>query len=625
MNRETSPTGTVAPFSLQDLATEIRFGELAWDSDGRSLVWLEGRSERSVLVAADLTRGARRDLNRDWPVRAQVGYGGGDFTVSRGVLYFVSGTKLYRKGLNELGPRKVADHGVPLCSPVVSPDGRWVLVVASGPERDSLCIVSAEGGVPAVLYQDAHFCMQPAWHPNGGRVIWVAWNHPHMPWERSRVMVAELDAEGTQPQVLRILPVPAEANRSAGVFQPTFSPDGRYIAFVSDRSGWFNLHLFGDDFRPVAHLEDLAEHAPPAWLQSMRSHAWAPDGSRLFYLRSSQGFATLESYDPASGRRRTTRGDLSRYSFLSQLQASPQGDEVALVGSSPRISPRVLRVRPRSGRVAVVQRGTPELYDASALSQPNRVAWNLRGRRCFGLYFPPGAGSASPPPAMIKVHGGPTSQYHAAWDPDTQFFTSRGYAVLALNYRGSSGYGRRYRRMLAGKWGVADVEDLLEAADILEREGVADPGRLVLSGGSAGGLTVLLSLIRSPGRFRAAIVRYGLTDLRAAARETHRFERHYLDWLVGPLPDAASRYDERSPLNHADRIRDPVALFQGDADRVVPRSQSDRIAESLRTRGVPHLYKVFLEEGHGWRKGETIAEYYRLVEEFLRLHVMPGE
>ena len=622
MMEEKPATKTAAPFSPRDVATELRFGEVAWDSDGRTLVWLEGRSDRSVLVAADLTSGSRRDLNRDWPVRAQVGYGGGDFTVSRGVLYFVSGSSLYRKGLDEDRPRKVAEHGVPLCAPVVSPDGRWVLVIASGPDRDSLCVVPAGGGVLSVLYRDAHFCMQPAWHPNGARIVWVAWDHPHMPWDRSRILTAEFDGRGPQAVVGRVLPIPADANRESGVFQPTFSPDGRYFAFVSDRSGWFNLHLFGDDYRPVAHLEDRAEHAPPAWLHGMSSHAWSNDASRLYYLRSDQGFVTLESYDPASGRRMTAGGALSRYSFLSQIQASPREKEVVVVGSSPRFSPRVLRVGPGSGKVDTVQRATSELYDASALGRPDPVAWNLRGHRCFGLYFPPKRGASSAlPPALIKVHGGPTSQYHAAWDPDTLFFTSRGYAVLALNYRGSSGYGREYRRLLEGRWGVLDVDDLLEAAEMLEQAGLADAGRLVLSGGSAGGLTVLLSLVRSPGRFRAAVVRYGLGDLRAAASETHRFERHYIDWLVGPLPETASRYDERSPLNHADRIRDPVALFHGDADRVVPRSQSDRIAESLRTRGVPHLYKVFPDEGHGWRKAETVVEYYRLVGEFLGRYV----
>jgi dipeptidyl aminopeptidase/acylaminoacyl peptidase len=228
---------------------------------------------------------------------------------------------------------------------------------------------------------------------------------------------------------------------------------------------------------------------------------------------------------------------------------------------------------------------------------------------------------AKPPPTIIKIHGGPTSHYSADYHGDTQFFTSRGFAVLELNYRGSSGYGRDYMESLRGQWGVLDVEDTRSAAQNLISEGLADPKRLVLMGGSAGGFTLLLSLIAHPGFFRAAVCRYGVSNLFTLATDTHKFERHYLDSLVGTLPKDEERFRKRSPVFSASNIQDPLAIFQGEMDKVVPKSQSDEIVASLSRRGVPHLYQVYPGEGHGWRKSETIQDYYTQVEDFLGRYV----
>jgi dipeptidyl aminopeptidase/acylaminoacyl peptidase len=222
----------------------------------------------------------------------------------------------------------------------------------------------------------------------------------------------------------------------------------------------------------------------------------------------------------------------------------------------------------------------------------------------------------------VLVHGGPTSQVTATWNPQAQFFATRGYAVLLPNYRGSTGYGRAYMLKLRRSWGIYDVEDARTGALALADRGLADRSRLVIMGGSAGGFTVLQSLVQYPGVYKAAICMFGVANQFTLAADTHKFEARYLDSLLGPLPEAAAVYRERSPIFHADRIRDPIAVFQGEIDRVVPREQSDSIVASLRARGVPHEYHVYPGEGHGWRKSETIDHFYRTVEAFLRTHVL---
>ena len=222
----------------------------------------------------------------------------------------------------------------------------------------------------------------------------------------------------------------------------------------------------------------------------------------------------------------------------------------------------------------------------------------------------------------MRIHGGPTGQSVACYNPATQFFVTRGYAVLDVNYRGGTGYGRAYMLALRERWGVCDVEDAVSAARYLGEAGIADPSRLVIYGGSAGGYTVLEALCRAPGTFRAGICLYGVSSLFGLAADTHKFEAHYLDLIVGPLPATAERYRERSPIFHADLIRDPVAIFQGAEDTVVPPAQSEEIVAALRRGGVPHTYQLYPGEGHGWRRPETIEAFYTAVEAFLRQHII---
>jgi dipeptidyl aminopeptidase/acylaminoacyl peptidase len=274
----------------------------------------------------------------------------------------------------------------------------------------------------------------------------------------------------------------------------------------------------------------------------------------------------------------------------------------------------------------VERRKDPEAISPEDLPLLQPISWKAAdGTEVFGLYAPPTSSlfrSEGLPPAIIYFHGGPTSQVTAGYSGDRAFFTSRGYAWLDVNYRGSTGYGRNYMLMLRERWGLIDTEDAAGGADALISQGLADPKRLVIKGGSAGGYAVLNALIHFPGKFKAGLCSFGVSNLFTMASDTHKFEERYLDSMVGPLPAAAARYQEWSPIFHADRIQDPLAVFQGSVDVVVPPDQSEAIVEALRARKIPHIYRLYPGEGHGFRRSDTIAAYYQDIERFLKQYVL---
>ncbi|MEW6048055.1 MAG: S9 family peptidase, partial [Bacillota bacterium] len=489
---------------------------------------------------------------------------------------------------------------------------------------------------PQKLAEGDDFYMQPAWHPSGRVLAFVSWRHPNMPWDGTRLHLAHLNgadpASGELPRVVRLETV-AGSDRVA-TFQPAFSPDGRWLAYVSDESGWPNVYLYDLEQKKAAPAHpEPADHGVPAWRQGARTLAWSADSRRLYFLRNDQAFTQLWAYDVE--RRHAARvggpdgGPLSPYTALHQIAASPDGEQLAVLASSSGIPWRVLTVEPGLAgavQVKVWRRSEAEDLPPAWFSRPEPRRWaTAGGQDAFGLYYPPanpGFRGEGRPPLIVRVHGGPTAQASAEWNPAIQFFTSRGYAVLEVNYRGSTGYGRAYMDALKGNWGVYDVEDAVSGARAMSEAGLADPERLVIMGGSAGGYTVLRALITHPGFFRAGICLFGVANLFTLAAETHKFEERYMDSMIGPLPQAAALYRERSPIFFADRIQDPVAIFQGDEDQVVPKNQSDSVVEVLRRRGVAHEYHVYQGEGHGWRKRETIEAYYASVESFLRRHVI---
>jgi dipeptidyl aminopeptidase/acylaminoacyl peptidase len=615
-----------SPIKPASLAQSLRLSDVAWDSDGETLVWLEGRSDRGVLVCAPSGQ-APRDLTSTLSVRAMVGYGGGDMAVCHGYVYFVAQEgRLYRQRLAGGEAQPIVPQFGHMASPTPSPDGRWVIYVYTYERADGLAIVDAAGeSWPQKLAYGQDFYMQPCWHPDSRRIAWISWDHPNMPWDSTALHLATLDTNAGQVRIAAqetLIDKPDVA-----IQQPQFSPDRRSLAYISDESGWGNLYLY--DLGSHTHRQltgDAVEAGALAWVQGVRTYGFTPDGKSIYYVRNEAGFDRLWVCNLASGQSRAADPELQAYSELSQIAVAPMGPpSLAFVASSSTVSPRIVSWTPGSP-IRIHRRSTGETVPPDELATPQAVHWTApNGEQVHGLYYPPtnprftGSGL---PPAIVNIHGGPTGQTTASYSARAQFFATRGYAYLEVNYRGSTGYGKPYMAALRGKWGLLDVQDAIDGARHLVDSGLADEKRLVIMGGSAGGYTVLKALVDHPGFFKAALCLYGVSNMFTLAADTHKFEERYLDSMLGPLPEASDIYRERSPIFYADQIVDPIAVFQGEIDRVVPKAQSDTIVESLRRRGVPHEYHVYAGEGHGWRKQETIEAFYTTVESFLKQYVI---
>ncbi len=634
-----------SPFTPALMAGGLRFDELQWDSDGQTLVWLERRGAASVLVAQTGVD-APRDLTAETEkIGARVGYGGGDFTVHRGIVYAAgAGGRLYRLPLDKPALTPITPAFGAAAAPTVSPDGEWIVYVHSCEETDGLAVVDAQGAhFPRKLAFGSDFVMQPAWNPSGTQLAYIAWDHPNMPWDSTALWLAEIERDASGFPVIA-----SKTTLISGMslFQPTFSPDGRYLAYVGELKGWWQVFVYDlSTGRHSALTATPAEHGLPGWMQGMRTLAWTPESDAVFVIRSAAGFNTLIRCDLAA-KTETQIAAVDAYTALSQLAVGTE--RIALIASSQTVPPRIISIDIDPARRAAPTRTESGTFIIRPLAQPTihrraraeliapehhaiaqSIAWrDGSGETIYGMYYPPAPPDPTAPlppglpPLVILVHGGPTSQVSAAYNPQAQFFATRGYAVLAVNHRGSTGYGRAYRDKLRGMWGVYDVEDCVSGAAYLASLGLIDSDKLVIMGGSAGGYTVLQSLVTRPGVYKAGICLYGVSNLFALDEETHKFESRYHDSLLGALPEAAAIWRERSPIFHADKIRDPLLIFQGDEDRVVPPNQSEQIAAAVKKRGVPCEYRLFSGEGHGFRKPETIQMMYATIEAFLRQHVL---
>lgn len=623
--------------SSVSMARGISFSNVAWSEDG-TLAWHEMRSDIGVVLLQEPGGGAPRDLNSDYSVRAKVGYGGGDFTIGKGFVYFAEAEsgRLYRQPIDSGRAKPITPAFGSYASPSLSPDGRWLLFVHTYEDQDSLGIVDVEGKVwPRKLVSGDDFYMQPAWHPDGEMISWIAWDQPNMPWDGTNLRLASLRfPQDDLPIVDSIETITGD--ESTSIFQPCFAPNGRYLAYVSDASDWWQLYVYDLDageHRQLTTAKD-ADHGGPAWVQGLRTYGFSPDGERLIFIRNQKGFTSLWQVDINTAEEERLPLE-EEYTFFEQIAISPQNDgdsnqRIALLASGSTTPQRVITfqgtTKGKATSVNIIRRGTSEDLSSGTYSPTQPLTWKgMDGESVHGLFFPPHNPSfeaIGEPPLIVNIHGGPTSQVRASFNPKAQFFATRGYAFLEVNYRGSTGYGRPYWEALNRAWGVYDVEDALSGARHLADQGLVDGTRLVIMGGSAGGFTVLQSLVDHPGSYKAGVCMYGVANQFTLAAETHKFEARYSDKLLGPLPEAADLYRARSPIFHADKIQDPIIVFQGEDDKVVPQSQSDEIVASLQRRNVPHEYHLYAGEGHGFRKTKTIEHFYNAVERFLKQYVI---
>lgn len=596
------------------LGTKMRLEDAQFDSDSETLIWHETRDGRGVLVA-QCGDEASRDISGGVSVRAGVGYGGGDFTVRNGFVVFASNGRLYGVPLGHGVPRPITPEFGDAASPVISPDGTKILFVHSYERVDCLALVDSEGrNWPTKLASGADFYMQPTWHPDGQQLAWIEWDHPQMPWDGTRLMTARLEG-GMLTDVKKIF-----GDVEIPVFQPVFSPDGQSLAFLANDGEWDTLYILELASGKKRALVKDASLMEPAWVQGIRLMGWS--GQTLFYLKNDKGWRTLWKVDTTSGK--SDQIDIAPYTWVTQLATSPSGEKVALIASASPITDRLVLLE--KGKTRIVRRSASEALDPAELPVPQPIQWPAPdGTTVHGLYYPPTSSRYTGdglPPAIINIHGGPTIGRAASFNGQAAFFTTRGYAYLEVNYRGSTGYGRKYMLMLRKKWGLVDTEDAVGGARALAASGYADPQRIVVIGGSAGGYTVLNALEQFPGVFKAGIDLFGVSNLFDFIVGTHKFEERYNDSLVGVLPQDAENFKAWSPALHAEKIKDPIAVFQGAEDKVVPPEHSEQIVAILRANQVPHVYKLYAGEGHGWRRTETIIDFYNTVDRFLKQYVL---
>jgi dipeptidyl aminopeptidase/acylaminoacyl peptidase len=611
-----------SPLTAASAGQKLRFEDVQFDSSGNSILWVEGRSSNGVLVRQG-NNDARRDITTaKYSVRGGIGYGGGEFTSANGNIFFAEKNgQLFKVNLDSGEPVSLTPAYGAFADPQISPDGHWVLTVFSDGQTDLLSLIPTTGEEwPVQLVKGADFYSSPKWHPGGKTISWVEWNHPSMPWDGTHLMLGRL--EGSPPRLVNSHVV--AGNLGTPALQPQFSPDGMYLSYLLSNGEWEDLVLLelqtgksrilikGDGF----HL------AEPNWLQGIRSYGWTYDNQEIIYVQKRGGRATLWRVEIRGGE--TMQIDTSPYTWISQISISPTSTDAVFIGSAPCIPPRIVR---RSGnQLNTIAHSDGERLLADYYPTAVPLEWPASdGTMVFGTYYAPTNPeytSDGLPPAIVYIHGGPTSEQPVTFSSERTYFTSRGYAWLDVNYRGSSGQGRAYLQALRENWGVTDREDAAGGANALITHGLADPRRLIIRGGSAGGYTVLNSLIHYPGLFKAGICLYGVSNLFTLAQDTHKLESHYTDSLVGPLPQAAEKYHAWSPIFHAGQIRDALAIFQGSIDKVVPPSQSEEIIKALQGKGIPLLYKLYEGEGHGFRKDETLASFYSEVERFLQQFVL---
>jgi len=565
-------------------------------------------------------------------------YGGGAFRVEDGALFF---TALDDQALWRLVPGATATRLTAAPPPGeahryadarVVPGGRWLVALR---ERhvvsdviDELTLVDASGErVPTTLVGGRDFFAAPRPEPTGSALAWLAWDHPNMPWDGAELWVGTLQVPpGSASRALAsgdggvVDALVVAGGRDESVGQPTWGPDGA-LWFVSDRYGWWQPFRVRPGDPPERMCAEEAEFHAPDWVLGQATLGFLDDGALVCRFHRA-GRDHVGVLDPASGRLHVVP---QPYTAIAALQVVDD-TTVIVSGSTERDPPEIGLVelgrhsRPGAtegqGR-AVVRRPTPRALPDDSVSVPEAMVFpTAGGLRAHLLFYGPRGGDVEGPPGqrpplVVVCHGGPTAGADAAFDVTVQLWTTRGVAVAVVDYRGSAGHGRAYRRLLDGLWGVADAEDCAAAALHLAQSGRVDGERMVVKGSSAGGLTALRALERG-GPFAAAVVAYPVTDLRAIATDTHKFESRYLDRLVGRWPEAAAVYEERSPALHPERIDGAVLLLQGEDDPVVPPDQAARLAEALRGRGVRCEHVVFPGEGHGFRRADTLETAARL-------------
>jgi len=610
MSSNIAPYGSWRSPITSDLivAGAVRLGQI--EIEGEIVYWSEGRPAekgRNVIVKR-LPNGSTEDVTPS-PFNARTlvnEYGGGSFTVSEGEIFFsnFADQRLYRIAPNTEPQAVTAESKFRYADGVVDRRrNRFVCVredhsVAGREAKTTLVAVDLASGEQMVLAEGNDFYSSPRLSPDGNQLAWLVWDHPNMPWDGSELWLADVESDGSLSNQTLV-----SGGVSESVFQPEWSPSGE-LYFISDRSGWWNLYRRrAGKVEAVCPME--AEFGMPQWVFGMSTYAFvSPTQIVCAYIQN--GFSKLALLEPVTGAIRAIE---SPYTQIEDIRAS--AGKAVFFAASPMQGSAIVRFDPATLQFETLRRSSGLTIDPGYISVAQAVEYpTSSGLTAHGFFYPPqNSDYAAPvnerPPLLVMIHGGPTSAAFATLKLGIQFWTSRGIAVLDVNYGGSTGYGRAYRERLKSNWGVVDVDDCVNGAKFLAEEGLVDENRLAITGGSAGGYTVLCALAFRDV-FKAGASHYGVSDLAALEVDTHKFESRYTHSLVAPYPERADLYRERSPIHHTDKLNAPVIFFQGLEDKIVPPNQSEMMVEALRQKKLPVAYVTFEGEQHGFRQAANI-------------------
>lgn len=608
-----APYGSWKSPITSDLIVEGSVGLSQPFFDGNEIYWLEMRPKeagRNVIVRRS-AGGACTDVNQP-PLNARTRvheYGGGDYLISRGVAYFsnFSDQRLYRQervgapeALTAPGEMRYADACMDHAR------GRLICVredhTRAGDEPvNSIVSVNVEPGddYGSVLVEGNDFYSTPRLSPDGTQLAWLTWNHPNMPWDGCELWVGEFGEDGKLASTRWVAGGAAES-----ILQPEWSPDG-VLYFASDRSGWWNLERITPDGGIENVYQTKAELGMPQWIFGMSSYAFA-SADTIVCSHIDQGVSTFATFDVRTGK--ATPIDCP-YTDIQFVRAA--NGQALFRGGSPTDVAAIVKFDLSTGAFEILRRSNDREVYPRYFSVPRAIEFPTEGGlTAHGFFYPPQnpdyrAPENEKPPLIVKSHGGPTAAASTALSLSVQYWTSRGFAVLDVNYGGSTGYGRQYRERLTRKWGIVDVDDCVNGARYLAERGEADGDRLIITGGSAGGYTTLCALTFR-NAFKAGASHFGISNTESMARDTHKYESQYLTGLLGPYPERKDIYYDRSPINFPERLSCPVIFFQGLEDKVVPADQAETMVEAIKVKGIPVSYVAFEGEQHGFRQAKNI-------------------
>ena len=608
----TAPYGSWKSPITTDLIVSgaIGMGQVVLDDE--DIYWLEMRPSeggRMVIVKQALESKPVDVTPEPLSVRTRVHeYGGAAYLVNDGVVFFsnFSDQRMYRQDPGEEPKPITPEADMRYADGCFDATRNRIICVredhASGGEPVNL-IVSIDAAGEAeqeVLFQGSDFCSNPRISPDGRTLCWLTWDHPNMPWDGTQLYSGRFNDNGKLGEPHLVAGSPTES-----IFQPEWSPDN-VLHFVSDRNGWWNLwRSEKGQLWPLTSRE--GEFGKPQWVFGSGTYSFASDELIACSYTENDAWKIAMLHIPS----KMLLAIETPYSEMGRGDLKVGDGKIVFIGGAPSLPMSVVQIDLASSKWWELRKSNNLEIDDGYLSTAQPVEFPTEnGQTAHAFYYPPKNGdfdgpAGEKPPLLVKSHGGPTGSASTALDLGIQFWTSRGIGVLDVNYGGSTGYGREYRERLNGAWGIVDVDDCCNAALHMVAQGNADPDRLAIDGGSAGGYTTLAALTFKEV-FKAGASHYGVSDLEALAKETHKFESRYLDGLVAPYPEGNELYQERSPINHTEKLSCPLILFQGLEDQIVPPNQAEMMFDAVRAKGIPTAYIPFEGEQHGFRRSENI-------------------